>query len=495
MPIVVKIPEKVKAGVAKGHCCNSNFSLTNPNTELMFRSQQSVKAEKQGTLFKISRRKLPPAERVGMLQEKLYCKAKQERDFKFYVLYDKMFIPYMLQEAYGRVKANGGSPGIDGQNFKDIEEYGLEKFLHELGEDLRKQTYEPEAVKRVWIDKANGGKRPLGIPIIRDRVAQMVCKMIIEPIFEADFEECSYGFRPKRSSKDAMEAIKKHLDEGKTEVLDADLSSYFDTIPHDKLKKVLEMRITDKRIIRLIELWLKSTLYEDGQFKSGKKQRAGTPQGGVISPLLANIYMHLADKIVNNTEGVFHKAGIKIVRYADDFVLLGRRITKEAMEKLQSILKRMELKLNEQKTRQIQAKDTEFNFLGFTIRYDKDIHGRNKRYWNIHPSKKSENKIREKLREFLRHNGHYNPTQVAAGLNTVIRGWLNYFDIPKVSYPAMSKRDLRHYLVDSLYRYYNRKSQRRSCLYGTQAFELLVSRNGLIDPTKHFVKGNCKRLQ
>lgn len=453
----------------------------------MFKSQQSVEAEKQGMLFKISKRKLPPAERVGMLQEKLYCKAKQERSYKFYVLYDKMSVPYMLQEGYNRVKENGGSPGIDGQNFTDIEHYGREKFLHELGEDLRQRTYKPQAVKRVWRDKANGGKRPLGIPTIRDRVAQQVCKLIVEPIFEADFEECSYGFRPKRSSKNALTAIKEHLQEGKTEILDADLSSYFDTIPHDKLRKVLELRIADPRILHLIELWLKSPICEDGQFKSGKKG-VGTPQGGVISPLLANIYMHLVDKMVNHTQGIFSKADIKIVRYADDFVLLGKEITQEAMEKLRRVLTRMGLALNEQKTRQVNAKDTSFNFLGFTIRYDKDIHGRKTRYWNIVPSAKSENKIREKLKEFLRHSGHFNPKQVAAGLNTILRGWLNYFDIPKISYPTMSKRAIRHYLVESLYRYYNRKSQRRSRLYGTQAFEQLVNKYGLIDPTKYYVR-------
>lgn len=455
----------------------------------MFKSQQSVEAEKQGTLFKISKRKLPSAERVGMLQEKLYCKAKQERDYKFYVLYDKMFIPFMLQEAYKKVKVNGGSPGIDGQDFKDIEEYGLEKFLNELGEDLRKRTYKPQAVKRVWIEKANGGKRPLGIPTLRDRVAQAVCKMIIEPIFEADFEECSYGFRPNRSSKDAIKEIKEHLQEGKTEVLDADLSSYFDTIPHDKLLKVLQLRIADKRILHLIELWLKSPISEDGQLKGGKKQKVGTPQGGVISPLLANIYMHLVDKLVNNTENIFYKLGIEIVRYADDFVLMGKEITKRAMEILRSVLTRMGLALNEQKTRQIHAKDTSFNFLGFTIRYDKSKNGQNDHYWNIVPSDKSENKIREKLKEFLRRSGHFNPKEVAKGLNTILRGWLNYFEIPKVSYPGMSKGAIRYYLTESLYRYYNRKSQRRSSLYGKQAFEILVHKYGLIDPTKYKVRG------
>ena len=431
---------------------------------------------------------MQPAERVRMLQEKLYCKAKQERGYIFYILYDKMFIPYMLQEAYNRVKANGGSPGIDGQRFTDIEHYGRDKFLHELGEDLRKRTYKPQAVKRVWIEKANGGKRPLGIPTIRDRVAQAVCKMLIEPIFEADFEDCSYGFRPERSSKDAMKAIKEHLQEGKTEILDADLSAYFDTIPHDKLMKVLQLRIADKRILHLIELWLKSPVYEDGQFKGGKKQKAGTPQGGVISPLLANIYMHLVDKLINDTRKLFYKSGIKIVRYADDFVILGKRLTEEAMEKLRSTLARMGLTLNEQKTRKLQAKDTAFNFLGFTVRYDKDIHGRKTRYWNIIPSAKSENKIREKIREFLRHNGHFNPERVATGLNTILRGWLNYIGIPKISYPAMSKRKLRFDLVEGLYRYYNRKSQRRSRLHGTQAFELLAGRYGLIDPTKYYVR-------
>lgn len=429
------------------------------------------------------------AERVGMLQEKLYCKARQERSYKFYILYDKMYILYMLQEAYQRAKQNAGSPGIDGQSFQDIEQYGLDKFLGELAEDLRKRTYKPQAVKRVWIDKANGGKRPLGIPTVRDRIAQTVCKLIIEPIFEADFEESSYGFRPERSSRDAMKAIKECLKEGKTEVLDADLSAYFDTIPHDKLMKVLELRVTDPRILHLILLWLKSPIYEDGQYKGGKKQKQGTPQGGVISPLLANIYMHLVDKSVNNAKNLFHQAGIKIVRYADDFVLLGEKIPIEAMERLRNILTRMGLKLNEQKTRLVQARETAFNFLGFTIRNDKDLYGKSNGYWNIIPSDKSENKIREKIREFLKRYGHYNPRQVSEGLNTIMRGWLNYFDIPKISYPAKSKRDLCYYLKESLYRYYNRKSQRRSRLYGTQAFELLVCKYGLIDPTKHKVTG------
>jgi RNA-directed DNA polymerase len=267
--------------------------------------------------------------------------------------------------------------------------------------------------------------------------------------------------------------------------LDADLSSYFDTIPHDKLQIVLKLRISDQRMLQLINLWLKSPVYEDGEYKGGKKQKTGTPQGGVISPLLANIYMHLVDRIVNDTRKLFYQAGIKIVRYADDFVLMGKRITQEAEDKLRQILERMGLKLNESKTRKVEARKTSFNFLGFTVRYDRDIKGRNKSYWNIIPSDKSGNKIREKVHVFLAKSGHLSAILVTQGLNGLIRGWLNYYDIPGVSYPAMSKRRLRHYLYERLNRYYNRKSQRRSRLYGQQAFELLVRKYGLIDPTRY----------
>jgi RNA-directed DNA polymerase len=453
---------------------------------LIFNHHQSDETAKQGELFKKGKRSMSAAERVSQLQEKLYCKAKQERKYKFYVLYDKMYIGYMLEEAYKRVKASDGAGGVDAQDFGGIEEQGLDKFLKDLGEDLRKRTYRPSAVKRIWKDKADGSKRPIGIPTIRDRVAQMVCKLIIEPIFEADFEECSYGFRPERSSKDAMKVIKEHLQSGKTEVLDADLSAYFDTIPHDKLQIVLKQRISDPRILELINMWLKSPVYEDGQYTGGKKQKTGSPQGGVISPLLANIYMNLVDRIVNDSRKLFYQTGIKIVRYADDFVLMGKSITQEAEDKLREILGRMGLKLNEDKTRKVQAEKTAFNFLGFTVRYDRDILGRNKGYWNIIPGHKSEKKIREKVHDFLGKSGHLAPRLVTHGLNALIRGWLNYYDIPGVSYPAMSKRMLRQYLYQRLNRYYNRKSQRRSSLYGQQAFEKLVYKYGLIDPTKYY---------
>jgi len=448
-------------------------------------NQENVGAGVQGELFKRRRSQIPDAERVSILQEKLYQKAKQEREYKFYVLYDKMFIPYMLREAWKSVKSNDGSAGVDGMTIEKVEEYGVDTYLKELGEELRKQTYRPEAVKRVMIDKANGGKRPLGIAIVRDRIAQTVCKMILEPIFEADFEDSSYGFRPNRSSKDAITAIKEHLKEGKTEVYDADLSKYFDTIPHDKLQIALKQRIADPRILKLINKWLKVPVYEDGQYTSGKDNHSGTPQGGVISPLLANIYFHLIDRIVNDPRSLFCKHGVRMVRYADDFVLMGRKLPEEVIDKLKSLLHRMGLSLNEGKTRKIDARTESFNFLGFTIRYDKDIKGRDIRYWNVVPSKKSEQKIRDKVKEYLSAHGHYKADDVANGLNSIIRGWLNYFSIAGVSYPAMSKRRLRAYLSNRLFRYYNRKSQRKSRLYRQKAFEVLVTKFGLIDPTKY----------
>lgn len=421
-------------------------------------------------------------ERVRDFQRKLYLKAKQEKEFRFYVLYDKISHRHFLREAYKRVKTNGGSPGVDGVTFEEIEAKGLEKFIEEIKNEIESLTYKPQAVKRVMIPKANGKQRPLGIPTIKDRVVQMSCKMVIEPIFEADFEDSSYGFRPKRSASDAMRTIKENLQEGRTEVYDADLQNYFDAIPHDKLLITIAKRISDKNIIHLIKLWLKAPIEENGKMSGGKKNKVGIPQGGVISPLLSNIYLHLLDRIINKVGSLYNKLDIKIVRYADDFVLLGGKIPIEAIKKLQEILARMELKLNEKKSRLLRAKAEKFDFLGFSIRYDKDIHGRDKRYWNIAPGQKSQKQIRNKIKEYLGKNGHMPAEKIVTELNAKIRGWINYFTIEKVSYPAMAKRKLRWYLVDKLNRYYNRKSQRRSKLYSRRAFEVLTTKYGLVDP-------------
>jgi RNA-directed DNA polymerase len=454
-------------------------------SKLRNKYQQKDGAAQQLTLFGKKKGEMSDAERVFSLQCKLYQKAKQEKGYKFYVLYDKLFQKHILREAWKAVKANQGTPGIDGISISDVEQQGVMNYLTELGEELRTKCYRPQAVKRVMIPKANGGERPLGIPTVKDRIVQTACKLLLEPIYEADFEESSYGFRPERSSADALGAIKGYLKEGKSEVLDADLSKYFDTIPHDKLLIGLKERISDPRILDLIHQWLKAPIYDGGEFKGGKKNKVGTPQGGVISPLLANIYLNLLDRIVNHPRSMFSQNGIKIVRYADDFVLMGKQIGTEVKDQLKSLLSRMGLTLNEEKTRTVEAKRESFDFLGFTIRYDKDIRDSSKRYWNIIPSRKSEQKIRDKIKTYLELHGHYNGQQVSEDLNKVLRGWLNYFDIKGVSYPAVSKRRLRHYMQERMYRYYNRKSQRKCRLYGQRAFEALVEKYGLIDPTKY----------
>lgn len=424
-------------------------------------------------------------ERVRLLQLKLYLKAKQEKGYKFYILYDKIFQRHVLEEAYKRSKSKNGSPGIDKQTFTDVEKYGREKFLTELSEELRKRTYKPQAVKRVWIEKENGGKRPLGIPTIKDRVAQQACKMVIEPIFEADFDDSSYGFRPKRSAKRAIMEIRDNLKQGNQTVYDADLSKYFDTIPHDKLEIVLKERIADPRVIYLIKLWLKVPIVEeDGKYTGGKSNTKGTPQGGVISPLLANIYMNVLDRIVNNPEGDFSKRGIKMIRYADDFILMSKHINQEVIIKVHNYLDRMGLTINKDKSKLVNAKEEPFNFLGFTFRYDRSIFSNKGKFLNIKPKSKSRKKIRQKINLKLKSIGHYPAEKVVFELNPIIRGWMNYYKIEKVSYTQVAFKELEDYLRTRLFRYYNRKSQRKSRLYGQQAFDKLVKEYGLIKPYK-----------
>jgi len=434
---------------------------------------------------KRKRSEMTDEERVRDFQRKLYLKAKQDKEFRFYVLYDKVKMLRFLREAYRRVRKNGGKPGVDGLSFSQIEKNGLDGYLQKIHEELVDRSYRPTPVLRVYIPKANGKKRPLGIPTIKDRIVQMSCKMVIEPIFEADFEECSYGFRPKRAAKDAIAKIKQHLESGKTTVFDADITSYFDEIPHRELLILIGKRISDKYVIHLIKMWLKAPVIEDGRMSGGKKTKKGTPQGGVISPLLANIYLHLVDKLVNKFSGLFSKAGVSIVRYADDFVLMGTEIREEIIVGLIRILDKLKLKLNGEKSRRLKAEYEPFTFLGFSFRYDKDIYGRNMRYWNIIPSKKSLKRAKKIIRESLENCKHYPREKIPGELNPILRGWLNYFSIQGISYPQVAKRDLRQYLMSRLWRYYRRKSQRKSKLYRRKAFDLLVSKYGLIDPSKY----------
>ena len=425
------------------------------------------------------------AERVQDFQRKLYRKAKQDKKFRFFVLYDKVRLPHFLREAYKRCKANNGMGGVDGIEFADIEASGVKEFISDIIIELENKTYKPQAVLRVLIPKANGKTRPLGIPTIKDRVVQMAVKLVIEPIFEADFEESSYGFRPNRSSANAVKEIRKNLQSDNREVFDADLSACFDTIPHKELMRLTALRISDKNILHLIKMWLKVTVMENGNPKGGKKTKTGTPQGGVISPLLANIYLHLFDKAVNRVGGIFEKSGVKIVRYADDFVLMAREIPKECREKVNRMFARMKIKLNEEKSKMVNAYEESFDFLGHTFRYSRDLCGRSTKYLNIEPSMKSQKKVRTKIREYLKMNGHKPPQKVAKELNAITRGWINYFTIMRVTYPAKAKRNLRYYLVGKLTRYYQRKSQRKCRLHNQGAFKLLVEKCGLIDPTRY----------
>lgn len=447
-------------------------------------NQEKIQAEID-ILSQKKRKDMKSVERVRLLHLKLYLKAKQEGDYKFYILYDKIFLTYVLEEAYKKCKSTNGKPGIDGMSYADVEKYGREKFLAELGEELRKRTYEPQPVKRVWIEKEDGGQRPLGIPTIKDRIAQQACKIVIEPIFEADFSDSSFGYRPERSAQGAITEVKNNLKQGRHIVYDADLSKFFDMIPHDKLEIALKERISDPRVLHLIKLWLKSPIVEaDGKYTGGRKSKTGTPQGGVISPLLANIYMNLLDRIVNNPNGDFAKRGVKMIRYADDFILMSWQIEQELIIKTHHFLERMGLEINTTKSKLVNGREEAFDFLGFTFRYETSIFSGGAKFWDVFPKKNSRKKIRRKIDQKLRKIGHYSADKVAKELNPIIRGWMNYYVIPKVSYTKLALKELEDYMRQRLYRYYNRKSQRKSSMYGKRAFNILVEEYGLIKPYK-----------
>ncbi len=377
---------------------------------------------------------LKTPEIIRTLQRKLYRKAKQEPACRFHALYDKVYRADILSHAYALVRANKGSAGIDGVTFAAIEEQeGITAFIAELEEALRNKTYKPDPVKRVMIPKADGSQRPLGIPTIRDRVAQMAAKLVIEPIFEADFCETSYGFRPKKSAHAAVDDVAYAMNTGYTEVIDADLSKYFDTIPHANLMAVVAERICDGAILHLIQMWLKAPVVEvdkDGTKRNiggGKGNRKGTPQGGVISPLLSNLYLHLLDRIWgrNNLQ---QRLGARIVRYADDIVLLCRRgQSGQVMTVLRQILERLELTLNEAKTKIVNAYKGKFDFLGFTIWMGKSRRT-GRLYPHVQPSKKAEQKVKDRITELTRRERTVMPLEwVVNETNAMVRGWVGYF--------------------------------------------------------------------
>ena len=365
------------------------------------------------------------------MQRKLYRKAKQESNFRFYALYDKVYRIDVLTHAYTLVKRNGGSPGINRVTFADIEQYGKEKYIKELSQELMDKQYKPSAVKRVYIPKSNGKLRGLGIPTLKDRIVQMATKIIIEPIFEADFQPNSYGFRPKKGAHDAIADIEKSLAYGYTTVIDADLSQYFDTIPHTKLLTLVAKRIVDKNILKLINQWLKAPIVEvndSGKRNTTKSHTHGTPQGGVISPLLANIYLNVLDTYWNTTE-MFKRYGAKIVRYADDFVILCKNPFNhtQILNEVKSLLDSLGLTLHPDKTVVVNAKENSFDFLGFTMT-TKINPKTGKRFPLITPSAKAEVRFKENVKDLTKRNRLNNQTgEVVLQLNRVARGWKNYF--------------------------------------------------------------------
>ncbi|HWU36061.1 MAG TPA: group II intron reverse transcriptase/maturase, partial [Candidatus Acidoferrum sp.] len=309
--------------------------------------------------------------KIRELQRKLYLKAKGEPDYRFYLLYDKIYREDTLLHAYELAKANRGAPGVDGQTFEQIETAGREEWLDGVRQDLRRKAYRPQPVRRVFIPKPGGGERPLGIPTVRDRVVQTAAKLVLEPIFEADLEPNAYGYRPKRSAQEAIRKVHKLLCEGYTDVVDADLSKYFETIPHSGLMKCVARRIVDRHVLHLIRMWLQAPVEErdesgNRRLTGGKNSTCGTPQGGIVSPLLANLYMNRFLKYWRITgRGEVFQA--QVVNYADDFVILSRGYAAEALNWTRQVMARVGLTLNEAKTSIRQARTEPFDFLGYSF--------------------------------------------------------------------------------------------------------------------------------
>jgi RNA-directed DNA polymerase len=373
---------------------------------------------------------LATPEKLRRLQEALYTKAKQEPAYRFYLLHDKVTRADILAHAYAVAKQRGGAPGVDGVTFEAIERVGAGRWLGAVGEEVRTETYRPQPVRRVMIPKPGGGERPLGIPTIRDRVVQTAALLILQPIFEADLEPTAYGYRPGRDALEAVRDVHRALCAGHTEVVDADVSQYFDTIPHADLMKSLARRISDRRMLRLLKQWLKAPVAEqaDGggwRFTSGKRATRGTPQGGVVSPLLANVYMNRYLKVFRH-RGLDRRYGARLVAYADDFVVLCRYGAPEVLAQTRRWFAQMGLTLNEQKTRVCDGRRESFTFLGYTfgpMHYRKDGHG----YLGAAPAKRAVQRVKGRIRRILRPSNQAPWEGVVAELNSVLRGWAHYF--------------------------------------------------------------------
>lgn len=371
-----------------------------------------------------------PGEKVRELQGRLWAAAKRSPKRRFHALYDHLHRSDVLWEAWGRVRANKGAAGVDRETIADVEQHGVELFLAELGDELRTKRYRAGVVLRRYIPKADGRKRPLGIPTVRDRVVQMAAKLVMEPIFEADFLPVSYGFRPQQSATGALETLRKLGAKGHHYVLDADIRDYFGSIDHAKLMKLVERRISDRRMLKLLRQWLTAGVMEDGVIRS---RSIGTPQGGVISPLLSNIYLHVLDLLWTR-----HSAPLgTLVRYADDFVVISRTKSEceQAEARIRVILERLGLELHPEKTRQVDLFEGKegFDFLGCQLRKRMsgpilERTGRKLYFLQRCPSQRSMQRIRQRVKELTpRSRCHADLRGVIAQLNPVLRGWGNYF--------------------------------------------------------------------
>lgn len=399
--------------------------------------------------------------KIRELQSKLYMKAKEDSEFRFYQLYDKVYRADILAHAWALSRENGGAPGVDGVTFGQIESDGVAEWLEKLGQELRSKSYEPAPVRRVMIPKPGGGERPLGIPTIKDRVVQTVVKLIIEPIFEAGFEPNAYGYRPAMSALDAVKDVHRGICQGYTDVVDADLSKYFDTIPHHELMLCVARRIVDRHILKLIKAWLKAPVEaqdDDGRrrLSGGKRAKCGTPQGGVISPLLANISMHRFLRAWK----MFGKSSVfsaKLINYADDFVILTRGTASAALEWTSWVMGRIGLSINTNKTRIVDARREKFKFLGYDFgpeRYRKDGHS----YLAAQPAKAAVARLKAKVRAILR-AGIVDPWEdVRRKLNQMLRGWVGYFSYGT---RTLAYRAVDNYVLEAVSRFLRRRHKVR----------------------------------